>query len=42
MPFDAVSLPADYAVVLIRLKNRVRTAQYAAQRTVNTQLVELY
>ncbi|MCJ1701622.1 PDDEXK nuclease domain-containing protein [Rathayibacter festucae] len=42
MPSDAVSLPADYAVVLIRLKEHVRTAQYAAQRAVNTKLIELY
>lgn len=42
MPSDAVTLPADYAVVLIRLKEQVRTARFAAHRTVNTQLVELY
>jgi len=39
---DAVSVPSEYAGVLARLKERVRSAQLRAQRTVNTQLVELY
>ena len=32
-------LPADYAVLLGEIKERVRTAQYAALRAVNKELV---
>ena len=35
-------LPADYAVLLGEIKERVRTAQYAALRAVNRELVGLY
>lgn len=34
--------PADYAVVLADLKNRVRAARFTAQRRANTELVHLY
>lgn len=35
-------LPADYAPLLSALKERVRAAQYAALKAVNTELVGLY
>jgi predicted nuclease of restriction endonuclease-like (RecB) superfamily len=35
-------LPSDYAAFLTAVKERVRTAQYAALKSVNTQLVGLY
>lgn len=35
-------LPADYAAFLTAVKDRVRTAQYAALKSVNTELVGLY
>jgi len=35
-------LPGDYAVVLLGLKSLVRDAQYRAQQTVNTAMIELY
>lgn len=35
-------LPADYAAFLTAVKERVRTAQYAALKSVNTELVGLY
>ncbi len=35
-------LPADYAVLLAEIKKRVRSAQYAALRVVNKELVGLY
>lgn len=35
-------LPADYAAFLTDVKERVRTAQYAALKSVNTELVGLY
>lgn len=35
-------LPGDYAVVLSGLKHLVRDAQYRAQQTVNTAMIELY
>lgn len=35
-------LPGDYAVVLSGLKQLVRDAQYRAQQTVNTAMIELY
>jgi predicted nuclease of restriction endonuclease-like (RecB) superfamily len=34
--------PADYAIVLADLKNRVRAARFIAQRRANTELVHLY
>lgn len=36
------TLPADYAPLLSALKERVRAAQYAALKAVNTELVGLY
>lgn len=36
------ALPADYAPLLSALKERVRAAQYAALKAVNTELVDLY
>jgi len=35
-------IPADYAALLAEVKERVRTAQYAALRAVNKELVALY
>lgn len=35
-------LPSDYGSLLIAVKERVRTAQYAALKAVNTELVGLY
>ena len=35
-------LPKDYAVLLADIKERVRTAQYAALRAVSQELVGLY
>ena len=35
-------IPADYAALLAEVKERVRTAQYAALRAVNKELVGLY
>ncbi|WP_334683909.1 DUF1016 N-terminal domain-containing protein [Arthrobacter sp. CAN_A214] len=37
-----VVLPDGYASTLDALKRRVRDAQFRVQRTVNTQLIELY
>jgi predicted nuclease of restriction endonuclease-like (RecB) superfamily len=37
-----VSLPADYPRLLAEIKERIRTAQYAALKTVNKELVGLY
>jgi predicted nuclease of restriction endonuclease-like (RecB) superfamily len=42
MSSNAVELPPTYGEMLARLKERVRSAQLQAQRTVNTQLIELY
>lgn len=42
MSSDAVSLPPAYDEVLARLIDQVHGAQLKAQRTVNTQLIELY
>jgi predicted nuclease of restriction endonuclease-like (RecB) superfamily len=39
---DAVGLPPEYADVLARLKEQVRSAQLQAQRVVNTELLHLY
>jgi len=41
-PQQAPALPVDYAPLLSALKERVRTAQYAALKAVNTELVGLY
>lgn len=41
-PKPSVTLPADYAPLLNALKERVRAAQYAALKAVNTELVGLY
>ena len=35
-------LPADYAVLLAEVKERVRSAQYEAFKAVNKELVALY
>ncbi len=35
-------LPKDYAALLAEVKERVRSAQYAALRAVNKELVGLY
>jgi predicted nuclease of restriction endonuclease-like (RecB) superfamily len=39
---EAVGLPSDYAEFLISVKERVRAAQYAALKAVNTEMVGLY
>lgn len=39
---NVVSLPKDYAALLTKVKERVRSAQYAALKAVNTELVGLY
>jgi predicted nuclease of restriction endonuclease-like (RecB) superfamily len=39
---QAVRLPSDYAELLISVKERVRAAQYAALKAVNTEMVGLY
>jgi predicted nuclease of restriction endonuclease-like (RecB) superfamily len=42
MEKESTSLPADYATLLASVKDRVRSAQYAALKAVNTELVGLY
>jgi predicted nuclease of restriction endonuclease-like (RecB) superfamily len=42
MTTSDVALPDGYGVTLQALKDRVRGARRAAQRTINTQLIELY
>lgn len=42
MSKSSAILPSDYGSFLIAVKERVRTAQYAALRAVNTELVGLY
>ncbi len=42
MQSDRDIRPADYAILLGEIKERVRTAQYAALRAVNRELVGLY
>jgi predicted nuclease of restriction endonuclease-like (RecB) superfamily len=42
MSSDAVRLPSDYAGILARLKEQVRSAQMQAHRVVNTELLRLY
>jgi predicted nuclease of restriction endonuclease-like (RecB) superfamily len=37
-----MSLPEDYKNLLIEVKQRIRSAQYAALKAVNKQLIELY
>ena len=39
---DNLNLPKDYAGLLALVKERVRSAQYAALKAVNTELVGLY
>ena len=39
---SSASLPPDYAAMLAAVKERVRSAQYAALKTVNKELVGLY
>ena len=39
---DNPDLPTDYAGLLALVKERVRSAQYAALKAVNTELVGLY
>lgn len=39
---DPSALPSDYAQLLAEVKERVRSAQYAALKAVNTELVGLY
>ena len=39
---DLVPLPDGYSTLLELLKDRVRQARFKAQRTVNTELIELY
>jgi hypothetical protein len=36
-----LTLPEDYATVLVGLKQRVREARFRAQRQVNTELIRL-
>ena len=38
----ATLIPSDYGAFLTAVKERVRTAQYAALKAVNTELVGLY
>lgn len=42
MPTPSAALPPEYADILAALKERVRSAQYAALKAVNTELVGLY
>ena len=42
VPTPLAALPAEYADILAALKERVRSAQYAALKAVNTELVGLY
>lgn len=42
VPTPPAALPPEYADILAALKERVRSAQYAALKAVNTELVELY
>ena len=39
---DVTPSPVDYAQLLAEVKERVRSAQYAALKAVNTELVGLY
>ncbi|NJK65023.1 MAG: DUF1016 domain-containing protein, partial [Synechococcaceae cyanobacterium SM2_3_1] len=39
---ESTNLPAEYATLLASVKDRVRSAQYAALKAVNTELVSLY
>lgn len=38
---ELTPLPADYAQLLAEVKERIRSAQYAALKAVNTELVRL-
>lgn len=42
VPTPSAALPPEYADILAALKERVRSAQYAALKAVNTELVGLY
>lgn len=42
MTSSRIALPDDYGTTLQALKDRVREARHRVQRTVNTQLIELY
>ena len=42
VPTTSAALPPEYADILAALKERVRSAQYAALKAVNTELVGLY
>ena len=42
VPTPLAALPPEYADILAALKERVRSAQYAALKAVNTELVGLY
>jgi predicted nuclease of restriction endonuclease-like (RecB) superfamily len=42
MAADIEAVPSDYADVLARLKEQVRSAQLRAQRVVSSELIELY
>ncbi len=42
VPTPSAALPPEYAEILAALKERVRSAQYAALKAVNTELVGLY
>ena len=42
VPTPSAALPPEYADILEALKERVRSAQYAALKAVNTELVGLY
>ena len=39
---DVTPSPVDYAQLLAEVKERIRSAQYAALKAVNTELVGLY
>ena len=42
VPTPSAALPPEYADILAALKERVRFAQYAALKAVNTELVGMY
>ena len=42
LPSQPATLPDSYGQLVSDIKERIRTAQYAALRTVNRELIELY
>jgi len=41
-PIDSLGKPGDYPRLLIEIKERIRSAQYQALKSVNRELVGLY